>query len=133
MYLVDTNVLSEARAGSNEARTWLRSADPAAIYLSVITLGEIMKGIALKARTDARAAASLTVWLEQLRGAHSDQILPISDDIALAWGRLAAERPRSMADALIAATAAVHGKILVTRNVGDFADAGVPVINPWER
>ena len=133
MYLVDTNVLSEARRNSNEARNWLRSVDPAAIYLSVITLGEIMKGIALKARTDMRAAASLTTWLQQLRGDHSDRILPISDDVALAWGRLAAERPRSMADALIAATAAVHGKIIVTRNVGDFTDAGVPVINPWER
>jgi len=132
MYLVDTNMLSEARRNSNEARTWLRSIDPAAIYLSVITLGEIMKGIALKAQTDTRAAASLTIWLEQLRVDHGDRILPISDDVALAWGRLAAERPRSMADGLIAATAAVHGKIIVTRNVGDFADIGVSVINPWD-
>jgi hypothetical protein len=110
MYLVDTNVLSEARRGSNEARIWLRSVDPAAIYLSVITLGEIMKGIALKLRTDDRAAASPTTWLEQLRHDHSDRILPISDRVALEWGRLAAERPRGMADGLIAATAAVHGK-----------------------
>ena len=78
MYLVDTNVLSEARRGSNEARTWLRSVDPSTVYLSVVTLGEIMKGIALKRRTDARAAASLTVWLEQLRHGHGDRILPIS-------------------------------------------------------
>src|SRR5271154_241068 len=102
MYLVDTNVLSEARRNSNEARSWLRSVDPAAIYLSVITIGEIMRGIALKERTDMRAA-SLTTWLQQLRGDHSDRILPISGDVALAWGRLAAERPRSMADGLIAA------------------------------
>ena len=67
MYLVDTNVLSEARRGSKEARVWLRSIDPTTIYLSVITLGEVMKGIALKLRTDARAAAALTAWLEQLR------------------------------------------------------------------
>jgi predicted nucleic acid-binding protein len=133
MYLVDTNVLSEARRGSNEARIWLRSVDPAAIYLSVITLGEIMKGIALKLRTDDRAAASLTAWLEQLRHDHSDRILPISDRVALEWGRLAAERPRGMADGLIAATAAVHGKIIVTRNVADFADTRVPVINPWDQ
>jgi predicted nucleic acid-binding protein len=132
MYLVDTNVLSEARRGSNEARIWLRSVDPSTIYLSVVTLGEIMKGIALKRRTDARAAASLTVWLEQLRDGHSDRILPISDRVALEWGRLAAERPRSMADALIAATAAIHDKIIVTRNVDDFADTRIPVINPWE-
>jgi toxin FitB len=58
MYLVDTNVLSEARRSSNEARSWLRSVDPSAVYISVITLGEIMKGIALKAGTDARTAAT---------------------------------------------------------------------------
>jgi toxin FitB len=91
-----------------------------------------MKGIALKARTDARTAAPLTAWLEMLRRDHGDRILPISDDVALAWGRLAAERPRSMADALIAATASVHNEIIVTRNVGNFADTGVPVINPWD-
>jgi predicted nucleic acid-binding protein len=133
MYLVDTNVLSEARRGSNEARIWLRSVDPATIYLSVITLGEIMKGIALKMRTDARAAAALTAWLEQLRQDHGDRILPISDRVALEWGRLAAERPRGMADALIAATAAVHAKIIVTRNVEDFAETRLPVINPWNQ
>ena len=131
MYLVDTNVLSEARRGSKEARIWLRSIDPTMIYLSVITLGEIVKGIALKLRADARAAAALTAWLEQLRRDHSDRILPITDDIALEWGRLAAERPRGMADGLIAATAVVHTKIIVTRNVEDFSDVGIPVIDPW--
>ena len=131
MYLVDTNVLSEARRGSKEARIWLRSIDPTTIYLSVITLSEIMKGIALKLRSDARAAAALTAWLEQLRRDHSDRILPITDGIALEWGRLAAERPRGMADGLIAATAAVHSKIIVTRNIEDFSDVGIPVIDPW--
>ena len=130
MYLVDTNVVSEARRGSREAWLWFRSVDPNSIFLSVITLGEIMRGIALKRRTDARAAASLTVWLEQLRHDHASRILPISDRIALEWGRLAAERSRAMADALIAATAAIHGKIIVTRNVADFAATGIPLINP---
>ena len=131
MYLVDTSVLSEARRGSKEARIWLRSIDPNTIYLSVITLGEIMKGIALKLRADARAAAALTAWLEQLRRDHSDRILPITDGIALEWGRLAAERSRGMADGLIAATAAIHSKIIVTRNVEDFSDVSIPVIDPW--
>lgn len=133
MFLVDTNVLSEARRGTRAARTWLRSVDPTTIYLSVITLGEIMKGIALRARTDPRAAAALTAWLERLRDDHGDRILPISDRVALEWGRLAAERPRGMADGLIAATAAVHGKIIVTRNVEDFSDTRLPVINPWDQ
>jgi predicted nucleic acid-binding protein len=131
MYLVDTNVLSEARRGSREARVWLRSVDPSSIYLSVITLGEIMKGIALKLRADAGAAAALTAWLEQLRRDYSERIFPISDRIALEWGRLAAEQPRGMADGLIAATALVHAKIVVTRNVEDFSDGRIPVINPW--
>ena len=131
MYLVDTNVLSEARRGRSEARNWLRSVDPTTIYLSVVTLGEIMKGIALRLRTDAPAAAALTEWLERLRHDYRERILPISDLVALEWGRLAAERPRGMADALIAATAVVHQKIVVTRNTSDFADTRIPVINPW--
>lgn len=132
MYLVDTNVLSEARRGSSEARDWLRSVDPDTIYLSVITLGEIMKGIVLKQRTDPRAAAPLLQWLVQLRHDHVDRILPITDGVALEWGRLAAKRPRGMADSLIAATAAVYGKTIVTRNVVDFEDTRLPVINPWQ-
>jgi toxin FitB len=133
MYLVDTNVLSEARRGSKEARIWLRSIDPTTIYLSVITLGEIMKGIAFKLRADARAAAALTAWLEQLRRDHSDRILPISDPIALEWGRLAAERSQGMADGLIAATAVVHSKIIVTHNAEGFSGVGIPVIDPWNQ
>ena len=131
-YLVDTNVLSEARRGSREARRWLRSIDPEAVYLSVVTLGEINKGIALKKRSDPRAAAILSAWLEELRREHAERILPITDRVALEWGRLAAERPRSMADGLIAATAAIFGKIIVTRNVADFADTGLPVLDPWQ-
>ena len=131
MYLVDTNVLSEARRGRPEARDWLRSVDPDQVFLSVVTLGEIMKGIRQKTRSDATAAASLHRWLEQLRTDHARRILPVSDEVALEWGRIAASRPRDMADALIAATAAVHRKIVVTRNVGDFEDLGAPVVDPW--
>jgi len=131
MYLVDTNVLSEARRGRLEARDWLRSVDPQTVFLSVVTLGEIMKGVALKRRSDALAAVSLQGWLEQLRVNHASRILPISDEVALEWGRIAAIRPRDMADALIAATASVHRKTLVTRNVVDFRDLDVAVIDPW--
>ena len=131
MYLVDTNVLSEARRGSREAHSWLRSVDPSSIYLSVITLGEIMRGIALKERIDKRGAGPLMVWLERLRHDYGNRILPITDRIALEWGRLSAERPRGMADGLIAATAIVHAKIIVTRNIADFPDTRVPVVDPW--
>jgi predicted nucleic acid-binding protein len=131
MYLVDTNVLSEARRGRPEARDWLRSVDPDQIFLSVVTLGEIMKGISQKARSDLAAATSLNRWLEQLRLDHARRILPIDDEIALAWGRIAALQSRPMADALIAATATVHRKILVTRNVADFQNLGVQIVDPW--
>ena len=130
-YLVDTNVLSEARRGAPEAVAWLRSVDPAAIYLSVVTLGEIAEGIAIKARRDLRAASALTAWLDRLRDRHRDRILAVDDRVALAWGRLAAERPRPMADGLIAATALVHDMTIVTRNVADFDGCGIGIINPW--
>jgi toxin FitB len=131
MFLIDTNVLSEARRGRQEARDWLRSVDPDQVFLSVVTLGEIMKGISQKARTDAAAAASLNHWLEQLRAGHAARILPISAEVAIEWGRIADIRPQNMADTLIAATAIVHRKAVVTRNISDFADLGVRLIDPW--
>jgi len=133
MYLVDTNVLSEARRGRPEAGDWLRSVDPDQVFLSVVTLGEIMKGICQKTRTDAAAAGALHRWLEGLRVDHARRILPVSDEIALEWGRIAAIRPRNMADALIAATAIAHRKTLVTRNIVDFKDLDLPLIDPWAR
>ncbi len=132
MYLVDTNVVSEARRGSVEAVTWLRSVNPLAVYLSVITLGEIMRGVALKQKSDPRAAAHLAQWLHTLRSDHADRILQITDVIALEWGRIAALRPRGDADGLIAATAIVHDLIVVTRNVADFDDTRASTLNPWD-
>jgi toxin FitB len=131
MYLVDTNVVSEARRNTPEAVAWLRAAPPSSIYLSVITLGEIMKGVALKERSDRQAAGHLAEWLRKLRQDFSDRILPVSDHVAIEWGRIAALRPRGDADGLIAATAKVHELILVTRNAADFDDASVSIVNPW--
>jgi predicted nucleic acid-binding protein len=132
MYLVDTNVVSEARRGTRQAVDWLRAVRADSLYLSVITLGEIAKGIALKERQDRAAAAPLTAWLKGLRRNFASRILPVSDAIALEWGRIAAERPRGDADGLIAATAIMHDLILVTRNVGDFEDTRVSLVNPWD-
>ena len=132
MYLLDTNVISEARRGTREAVDWLRGVRADSLYLSVITLGEIAKGIALKERQDRAAAAPLTAWLQGLRRNFANRILPVSDAIALEWGRIAAERPRGDADGLIAATAIVHDLVLITRNVGDFEDTRVSFVNPWD-
>jgi len=131
LYLVDTNVVSEARRGSRQAVGWLRSVRPDAVYLSALTLGEIMRGVALRQKSDPQSAARLAGWLEKLRHDHADRILPVTDRIALEWGRIAALSPRGDVDGLIAATAIVHDLILVTRNVGDFEDTRVSLINPW--
>ncbi len=131
MYLLDTNVVSEARRGTRRAVDWLRSVRPDALHLSVVTLGEIARGISLKERTDARTAAVLRTWLQTLRHDHAARLLPITDAIALEWGRIGSLRPRGDADGLIAATALVHGLVLVTRNVSDFADLDLPLIDPW--
>jgi toxin FitB len=132
MYLLDTNIVSEARRGSPEATAWIRSVRGRNLHVSVITLGEIMRGIQLKERKDPKAAAILAEWLIALRELHRETVLPVTEAVALEWGRLSAERSRNTADGLIAATARVHDLILVTRNVADFEDTGVSIVNPWD-
>jgi predicted nucleic acid-binding protein len=130
-YLIDTNVLSEACRRSAPAIAWLRAVDPAELFLSVITIGEVAKGIAVRERTDPVAAAALGRWLNGLRRDYADRILPIDDAVATAWGQLMARRAFPVPDGLIAATARVHNLTVVTRNAAHFADSGVDVVNPW--
>jgi toxin FitB len=131
MYLIDTNVISEAFRGSAEAAAWLELPDSKPLHLSVITLGEIERGIVLAQRHDLARAAKLAKWLKGLQAAYQDRILPVDEAISLIWGKLSSKKERGDADGLIAATALVHGMTLVTRNVRDFADAGVSLVNPW--
>jgi toxin FitB len=131
MYLLDTCVISEARRRTPQAVTWLRSARSEMLFLSAITVGEIIKGIAIRLRTDPPAAADLLRWLDELRFVYASRILPIDAEVATSWGRLMAERSRPVVDTLIAATARVNNKIVVTRNVSGFADTGVAVLDPW--
>jgi predicted nucleic acid-binding protein len=131
MYLLDTCVISEARRRTPQAVTWLRSTRSETLFLSAITIGEIMKGITMKLRTAPPAAAVLLRWLDELRVIYASRILSIDNEVATSWGRLMAERSRPAVDTLIAATARVNNKIIVTRNVADFTDAGVTVLDPW--
>lgn len=132
MYLVDTDVIVEALRGSPPAVTWLRSVDPANVHLSSLTLGEIMRSLALKRGSGPTTAGHLVEWLRKLRHDHADRILPVTDKIAMEWGRIAAIRSRGDIDGLIAATAIVHDLILVTRRGAEFEDTGASTIDPWE-
>lgn len=132
MYLLDTNVVSDVQRRLPKPTAWLASVDPASISLSVITIGEIERGIVRQRKIDPERAARLDIWLRELRRDNADRILAITEEVALAWGRITAGRSRGNADSLIAATAVVHDLIVVTRNAADFADTGVTVLNPWE-
>ncbi len=132
MYLLDTNIVSDVQRRLPKPTEWLASVDPTSVSLSVITLGEIERGIIKLRKVDSEKATRLDLWLRELRRDNADRILAVTEDVALAWGRITAGRTRGSADTLIAATAAVHDLILVTRNVTDFDDTGVTVLNPWD-
>ncbi|MER9298880.1 type II toxin-antitoxin system VapC family toxin [Mesorhizobium sp. M0621] len=131
MYLLDTNIVSDVQRRLPKPTEWLTSVDPTSVSLSVITLGEIERGIVKLRKVDSEKATRLDLWLRELRRDNADRILAVTEDVALAWGRITASRTRGSADTLIAATALVHDLILVTRNVADFDDTGVTVFNPW--
>jgi predicted nucleic acid-binding protein len=132
-FLLDTNVISEVRRKRADARvlSWIRRADPAALCISVLTLGEIAKGAAQCAARDRAQAAVYYQWLDQLRLHYAERVIAVDADIAEAWGHLAAKHVFPIVDGLLAATALARGMTLVTRNERDIAGAGVPVLNPW--
>jgi predicted nucleic acid-binding protein len=132
-YLLDTNVVSETRKKKADAgvTAFLEAVDSSALYLSVLTLGELRRGVAAKKRDDPVAAKSLAAWAEGLEIGFADRILGIDAAAARLWGDWSAERPRPVVDTLLAATAAAHGLTLVTRNARDVQDVPVKVFNPW--
>lgn len=135
-FLLDTNVISELVRPKPEpkVKAWVAATDEDLLYLSVLTLGEIRKGIA--ALKDASRRVRLEAWLDgDLAVRFAGRILAIDRAVADRWGRLAAQAgsksPLPVIDGLLAATALHHNLTLVTRNTNDVAETGVPVFNPW--
>ena len=137
-YLVDTNIPSELSHDQPDARVtaFLRSVDKRSLFLSVMTIGEICKGIA--SLPYSRRRTSLQDWLDvDVRAWYAGRILPVTESIAERWGHLASAAKQegltlAVVDGVIAATALHHDLTVVTRNVRDFAGLGVEILNPWE-
>jgi predicted nucleic acid-binding protein len=136
-YLLDTNVLSELtkRPPEPKVAAWVSDQSPVDLFASVLTIGEITKGIA--SMGDGRRRDELRAWATQdLARMFFGRLLAVDEAVAREWGRIAAEgkragRPTDVVDGLLIATASVHGLVLVTRNERDCIDRGVPVLNPW--
>ena len=137
MYLVDTNVISEARKRSRAnkgVRQFFKQAvdEESPVFLSVVTVGELRRGVELiRHRGDVRQANQLEKWLTALLADYRDNILDINPDIAQLWGRLRVPHPENALDKLIAATALIYDLTIVTRNHKDFVKTGVKVLNPF--
>lgn len=132
-FLLDTNVVSEAQRtrGAVQVKAWLADVSSSDLFLSVMTLGEIRQGAERLRHRDQQQAGVYEAWLGQLEAEFGDRILPISAAVADEWGRLNAGDPLPIIDALLAATAKVHGLTIVTRNTRDLARTGVALLNPW--
>jgi len=137
MYLLDTNVISELRKRSRANPGVVRLFEQIAeqgdqCYISVITIGELRRGVELiRHRGDSKQADALEAWLQSILDEYEDNILDFSADESQVWGRLRVPHHENAIDKQIAATALTHGLTLVTRNVDDFVGSGVAVVNPF--
>lgn len=138
MYLVDTNVISEIRKRDRADKgvmAFFRKAaqDDADLYLSVVTIGELRRGVEIiRHRGDKPQATRLENWLDGVRREFASNVLAVDLEIGQLWGRLRVPHPEHSLDKLIAATALIHDLIVVTRNVDDFAGTGARVLNPFK-
>lgn len=134
-FLIDTNVLSEVRKGwrcDPNVAAWFASVDDGRVYVSVLALGEIRRGIEMLMRRDAAQATALQHWLNRVNADFRDRLLPVDSAVADEWGRLSAIRTVPIVDGLLAATARVYGMTFVTRNIADVVGLGASVLNPFE-
>jgi toxin FitB len=136
MHLLDTNVVSELRKGTRadrNVRTWAHALPAASLYLSAISILELEVGVLLVERRDAHQGAVLRTWMDRhVLPTFTGRILPVDTVIARRCAALHVPNPHSDRDALIAATALVHGLTVATRNISDFRTTGVAVVNPWQ-
>ena len=133
MYLLNTNVVSELRRPKPHGAVvaWLQDTPDSDLHISAVTLGEIQAGIELTRAQDPAKAAAIEAWLECVAASYN--VLPMDGNAFRAWARLMHRRSDTLyEDAMIAATAQVHGLTVVTRNVADFSVFGVPLFNPFE-
>ena len=133
-YLLDTNVVGETRRKQADPGviSFLEAAESSALFVSVLTLGELRKGVAKKKLEDLDAAVRLENWVDGLEFSFTDRILGVDAAIARLWGEWSAERPRPVVDTLLAATAVRHGLTLVTRNIRHLRDIQVNLLNPFQ-
>lgn len=133
MILLDTVVLSELRKSrpSPKVVQWLKQHQDSDFFLSVVSLGEIERGIEKERETEPDFAHELTRWLEDLQRLYANRVLPITAPIARKWGQLSAQLGHDGADLLIASTALVHGMAVATRNTRHFEATRVAVVNPF--
>lgn len=133
-YLLDSNVVSELRKGERTdagVRHWFAGVDDTELFLSVLTVGEIRRGIDSIHRRGRARALTLNRWFRALVTEYEARLLPVDRKVAEEWGRMNAVRTLPAVDSLLAATAHVHGLTLVTRNTRDVAQTGVPCLNPF--
>ena len=132
MYIVDTDVLSALRNRERnpEVARWLAGQRAADLHLSVVSIGEIERGLAADRDRDPAFAAQLEDWLDALMRHYGDRILPVDLSVGRRWGVLSQSLGHAGSDLLIAATALAHGLTVVTRNIRHFQPTGVPVLDP---
>ena len=133
MFLLDTDILSALRRRNRhpEAAQWLAAQQTSDLYMSVVTVGEIQRGIALQERRNPSFARDLTVWLGRILTWYGDRVLPFDVPAAQRWGRLSGSLGHDSADLMIAATALEHDLTVVTHNARHFTPTGVQVFNPF--
>lgn len=134
MFLIDTMVLSELRKRERNENVvrWISEQRSTNLFLSVVTIGEIERGIELQKKKDTELATALAVWLDKVLTLYSERIIAIDLATSRRWGRLSASVGHDGADLLIAATALEHGLTVVSRNIQHFEPMGVPVLDPFE-